>query len=152
MAIRSVGSIHSVVRILLVDDNENGLKARKAVLEELGYRLTPLKDPKAAFDLAAKEDFDLVVTDYKMPGLNGTELIAKVKAIKPALPMILLSGFVDALGMTEENTGADAVIQKSANEVQQLVRAVTRLLRKASTRKPPGSVSRKLKARGKSAS
>lgn len=139
------------MRILLVDDNVNGLKARKAVLEELGYRLTALTDPKAALELSSMEHFDLVITDYKMPGLNGTDVIAGIRKHKPALPVILLSGFVDALGMTEDNTGADAVIQKSANEVQQLVRAVTRLLRKTSSRKPPGSVGRKPRARGKSA-
>lgn len=151
MSFRSVGPINPVVRILLVDDNENGLKARKAVLEELGYRLTAMTDPAGALELSAKENFDLVITDYKMPKLKGTDVIEGIKKAKPDLPVILLSGFVDALGMTEENTGADAVIQKSANEVQQLVRAVTRLLRKKTARKPPTSVDRKRKTLGRTA-
>ena len=56
-----------------------------------------------------------------------------------SLPIILLSGFVDALGMTEANTGADGVIQKSAHELPHLIRMVTRLL----NRKPSPAASRK---------
>lgn len=152
MANRSVGPIVPAVRILLLDDNENGLKARKAVLEEHGYLLTTMSDPVKALELAGSQNFDLIITDYRMPAMNGTDVIAAIRKVKPQLPVILLSGFVDALGMTEENTGADAVIQKSANEVQQLVRAVSRLLRKTTARKPPGSVDRRVKARGRSAS
>lgn len=152
MALRSVGPIQPAVRILLVDDNENGLKARKAILEELGYKLTAMSDPAAAAEAAASDKFDLIITDHKMPRMKGTDLIAAVKQAKPEMPVILLSGYVDALGMTEENTGADAVIQKSANEVTQLVRAVTRVLRKKTVRKPPASVERKTRARAKGAS
>lgn len=151
MALRSVGSLHPVVRILLVDDNENGLKARRAILEELGYQLTAMSDPAAAVEAAAKDNFDLIITDYKMPRMTGTDVITAIRQVKPELPVILLSGYVDALGMTEENTGADAVIQKSANEVTQLVRAVTRVLRRKTARKPPASVERKPRARAKGA-
>ena len=50
------------------------------------------------------------------------------------LPVVLISGFVDSLGLSEDNTGADVVIQKSNNEVAHLVRAVSRLLRRKKTR------------------
>lgn len=130
----------AVVRILLLDNNENGLRARKAVLEEQGYRLTAVTDPREAVELVSKEDFDLIITDYKMPQINGIDVIAKIKSAKPDLPVILLSGYVESMGMTEESTGADAVIQKNANEVQQLVRTTTRLLRKRMVRKAPVEV------------
>ena len=57
---------------------------------------------------------------------------------------MLVSGFVDTLGLNEASTGADAVIQKSANEVTHLVRAVNRLLRR---KKPAAAVTRPLKAK-----
>jgi len=79
------------------------------------------------------------VTDYKMPRMDGVELIARLRKHAPGLPVILISGFVDALGLNEDNTGADAVIQKSANEVSHLVRSVGRLLRKPPAKKPPAS-------------
>jgi len=124
-------------RILLVDDNLDGLIARKAILEEIGHTTTLAADPKDALALLAQHSFDLVITDYRMPGMTGVELLGKVRELDAKVPIILISGFVDTLGLNEENTGADAVIQKSANEVQQLVRCVQRLLR--APRKPSTS-------------
>ena len=78
--------------------------------------------------------------------MDGVELIARVRKQSPEVPVILLSGFVDALGLSESNTGADVVIQKSANEVSHLVRSVGRLLRK----KKPNASEGRAKARRKS--
>ena len=80
-----------------------------------------------------------MVTDYKLPGKTGVDLIAGIRAVSPDARIVLISGFVDALGLTEHSTGADAVLTKSANEVSQLIRAVNRLLRR-SVAKKPGSV------------
>jgi CheY-like chemotaxis protein len=132
----SAPSTHA--RILLVDDNVNGLKARKTVLEELGYKIETATGGDDALELFGSQKFDLVVTDYKMSRMDGLELIRILRVRTPAIPIILISGFIDALGMNEQNTNADAVIQKSANEVSHLVRAVARLLRRDKRqRKPP---------------
>ena len=56
-----------------------------------------------------------------------------------ATPVILLSGFVDALGLDEKNTGADVVLQKSANEVSHLVRSVKSVLKRSAPKKPAAS-------------
>jgi CheY-like chemotaxis protein len=108
------------------------------VLQELGYQTDGATDARKALELFRKERFDLVVTDYKMPDMNGVELIAKLRDERPEIPVILISGFVDALGLTEKNTGANAVIMKSANEVQHLIRTANRLLK--IQRKPPQPV------------
>ncbi|MBI3208764.1 MAG: response regulator [Candidatus Solibacter usitatus] len=121
--------------ILLVDDNRYGLTARKSVLQELGYRITICTDPLQAVEIFRANAFDLVVTDYKMPRLNGGQLIAAMRELRAETPFILLTGFAESLGFTEEGTGADLVIQKSSNEVVQLVRAVARLLKKTPSRK-----------------
>ena len=125
--------------ILLVDDNKLGLSARRCVLEELGHRIATASNGVDALEQFANHEFDLVVTDYKMPRMDGLELIAGIRKTAPELPVILISGFVDSLGLSEENTGADVVIQKSANEVSHLVRSVARLLRKKPVKKPAGS-------------
>jgi CheY-like chemotaxis protein len=109
--------------------------ARKTVLEEVGHKIVAVTSGTEALDLFAKQKFDLVVTDYKMPRMDGLELIARLRRLSPELPIVMVSGFVDALGMNEESTGADAVIQKSANEVSHLLRAVSRLLRRKPSRK-----------------
>jgi ATP-dependent Lon protease len=125
--------------ILLVDDNKLGLSARKCVLEELGHTIWTASNGVDALEQFASRKFDLVVTDYKMPRMDGLELIAGLRKTSPELPVILISGFVDSLGLSEENTGADVVIQKSANEVSHLVRSVGRLLRRKPVKKPAGS-------------
>ena len=137
-------------RVLLVDDNSVGLMARRMVLEELGYEATGVTCPMEALDLFTAEPFDLVVTDYKMPGLNGKQLIAALREQVPSLPVILISGYVDALGLTEKSTGASVVIMKSANEVQHMVRAVTRLLTIKPARKPPASAAGRVRRKAAS--
>jgi ATP-dependent Lon protease len=127
--------------ILLVDDNKLGLSARRSVLEELGHEIETAGNGADALEQFGEGAFDLVVTDYKMPRMDGLELIARLRKVAPDTPVILISGFVDSLGLSEENTGADVVIMKSANEVSHLVRAVSRLLRKKPVKKPAGSES-----------
>jgi CheY-like chemotaxis protein len=118
-----------LAHILLVDDNKLGLAARKAVLEELGYQIATAGSAADGLKRFAETGFDLIITDYKMPRMNGVQLIERIRIQNPAIPIILLSGFADALGLDQKNTGADAVIQKSANEVAHMVRAVRKLLR-----------------------
>jgi len=116
-------------RILLVDDNAMGLAARRSVLEELGHKVVTCGAPQDALELCGKQRFDVAVTDYKMPKMNGLEFIGRLKKQHPGVSVILISGFADTLGLTEANTGADVVMQKSAHEVSLLIRSVNRLLR-----------------------
>ena len=139
-------------RILLVDDNSLGLAARRSVLEELGHQVHTSGSAAEALELCGKHQFDVVVTDYKMPKMNGVELIGRLRKLHPAISVILISGFTDTLGLDEAGTGADAVLQKSNNEVSQLIRAVNRLLRKQQVPKKqvasqPGSKTEKRKTR-----
>lgn len=128
----------SNAKILLIDDNRDGLVVRRSLLEELGYRVEITGNGEDALKLLTVARFDLVVTDYKMPRMSGTELIARIRKVDPAARVILLSAFVDPLGLNEQNTGADSVIAKSAREPAHLMRAVKRLLNRAPDRKPPG--------------
>ena len=132
----TVGASRSSPRILIVDDNSMGLVARRTVLEELGHQVHTCSTAEDALEACGKQRFDVVVTDYKMPNMDGVEFIRELRKHHPTVPVILISGFTDALGLNESSTGADAVIQKSALEVGHLIRAVNRLL-KNPQRKPP---------------
>jgi CheY-like chemotaxis protein len=84
-------------------------------------------------------EFDVVVAKYGMPHMNGTELIQRVRRLNPNARIILISGFVEPLGLTEESTGADAVIAKNCSEPAHLLRWVKRLASHAPARKPPAA-------------
>jgi CheY-like chemotaxis protein len=122
--------------LLLVDDNPHGLVARRTVLEELGYAVHTGSSGDEALKLLAAHKVDLVITDFRMPNMDGVELISRVRQLRGDLPIILLSGFVEPLGLTEQSTGADIVLTKSAGEVALLIRSVRRLLNRQPSRKP----------------
>jgi CheY-like chemotaxis protein len=124
-------------RVLLVDDNAHGLLARKTVLEELGYQVMSAASGSAALEVSDKQEIDVIVTDYRMPSMDGVALITALRQRNFSKPIILLSGFLSHLGLTKQSTGADLLIPKSANEMDQLVRGVRRLLN--TPKKPPGS-------------
>lgn len=110
---------------------------RRSLLEELGYRVEISANAEEALKLYSGTRFDVVITDYKMPRMNGAELIERLRKLDPDARVILLSGFVEPLGLTEQTTGADTVVEKSAREPVHLVRAVKRLLNRPPARKPP---------------
>lgn len=127
----------------MVDDNSLGLQARKAVLEELGYSVSTAGSAEDAWEqLAAGQiKFDVLITDYRLPGKTGCDLIADVRGRDLPVLTVLLSGFVEAMGLNEDNTGADVVLQKSSNEISHLVRSIKSLLKRGllTTRRPPGA-------------
>lgn len=124
-------------RLLLIAHNPNGECARRLVLQQEGYVVTTCKNPDEALTRFKENAFDIVVvTDYRMPGTDGIELLAKLRTMRSGVPSVLISSMVDVLGLTETSTGADAVIAKNENEISNLVRAVNRLSRKV-PKKPP---------------
>jgi PAS domain S-box-containing protein len=81
--------------VLLVEDEPSLLEMTQTVLEELGYAVIPGGDPEAALAAyAAREtDVDLLVTDVVMPGMNGKELAQRLKANRPQLQVLFMSGY-----------------------------------------------------------
>jgi CheY-like chemotaxis protein len=137
-------------QVLLVDDNRDGLLARKSLLEDQGFVITTATNGEEGFEALSKAEFDLMITDFKMPKMNGIELIRRAKASHPELPIILLSGFVETLGFDERSSGADVVIAKGNNEVSYLMRASARLLSRKVAKRPPASQISRPNGRAKS--
>jgi CheY-like chemotaxis protein len=128
----------TIPHILLVDDNRDGLLVRRSLLEEVGYRVQIATNGEEGLKLFESSAFDVVVTDYRMPRMDGRELIQRIRQLKPTARIILLSGFVEPLGLTELGTGADVVIAKTSHEPAHLLSSVKRLVNRAAARKPPG--------------
>ena len=129
-------------RILLVDDNHYGNAGRITLLEQRGYDVDTSTSGEEALLLIDQQRYDVVVTDFKMGGMSGTELIAQLRAAETASALILLSGFAGCMGLTEENCGADAVLCKSNKEEEQLCRTVRLLLSRRTKKKPAVSEKR----------
>jgi CheY-like chemotaxis protein len=123
-------------RILLVDDNARGLTARKMILADHGYGIETALSGEEAWEIFQKHQFDIVVTDLRMGGIDGVELIRRIRATDAPARIILLSGFIDCLGLTPESTGADELINKSNKEVPELLRAVRKLAARPRRKKP----------------
>ena len=126
----------STVQILLVDDNLVGLMARKMILEAAGYGAETAVSGEEAWEIFQKIQFDVVVTDFRMGGMDGVQLIRMIREAGSPARIVLLSGFAACLGMTEESSGADEVLCKSNKEVPELLRAVKRLAAQPPRRAP----------------
>ncbi|HWR35259.1 MAG TPA: response regulator [Clostridia bacterium] len=111
--------------ILCVDDNEQSLSIRKVMLETRGYRVVICSGAEEALEVFQKGGIDLVLTDLVMPGMDGTELIARIKAIAPHIPAILFSGKVKAY---ERETLADLFLPKGTYAPVELLERIRLLL------------------------
>lgn len=83
-------------RLMLIDDDSNILAALKRMLRrQKDWRIDVFSDPRDALDRAREDDFDLFLSDYKMPFLNGVELLSRVKGIQPDAARLILSGYAE---------------------------------------------------------
>jgi DNA-binding NtrC family response regulator len=95
-------------RILVVDDEPNMLRLLKTILMvKTGYEVSTTNNPLEVSKLLREESFDLVVTDLKMPLVDGMDLIDIVKKVDPRLPIIIITAY----GTTET---AEEAVQKGA--------------------------------------
>ncbi len=121
----------SPTRILLIDDNAHGMLARRQVLEERGFAVETAATGSEGLALFERDEFDVVVTDYRMPGLGGRQVLERIRGgARPRTPVVILSGYVGKLGLAEELGDADAVLPKGPGELDDLMRALARLTRR----------------------
>ena len=79
--------------ILVVDDEANYLTVMEALLGEAGYEVLTAPGGQEALKIAGTTDLDLVLTDMKMPRMNGIELLGELKRLYPDLPVIMMTAF-----------------------------------------------------------
>jgi YesN/AraC family two-component response regulator len=91
-------------RVLIVDDEPGILHSLRRLLRAVpcsyGNTVYPLEveifdSPAAALDRVAHVPFDLILTDYRMPGMDGVELLRRIRAIQPDAARLILSGYAD---------------------------------------------------------
>ena len=79
--------------ILVVDDELSMREFLKILLEKESYKVTTASDASSAIDLIKNENFDLVLSDIRMPGIGGLSLLEKIKAENNSIPVIMITAF-----------------------------------------------------------
>lgn len=86
------------MKLLIIDDDKPSLKTLAATLTMLGFECEAFDDPQDGFSrFKTGNVFDAVITDLRMPGLSGVEILDKIRDIDPAIPMILITAYRDKM-------------------------------------------------------
>lgn len=80
-------------RVLVVDDEDVVCKSYERVLKNAGYEVEKAHDGRQALASVAARDFDVMLADLRMPGMDGLELVREVKATHPKMPVIVITGY-----------------------------------------------------------
>lgn len=121
-----------MAKILVVDDEVTSVAIMKKVLEESGHTVSTVSDGKSALEKIKQFNYDILVTDFNMPGMNGIQLTKEVLSLEPDLIVILITAFFSIKSVVEAiKLGAFDYLTKPINK-EELVLAVNRGLEKIS--------------------
>lgn len=115
-----------MAKILIVDDDQGVREFMEIMLVQEGYNVTSIGDPVKAIDLCRKNEFDLIITDLKMPKISGIDFLKAVKDQRPEAIVILITAYASgetAIKAMEE--GAYDYVEKGGNidELRKVVRS-----------------------------
>jgi DNA-binding NtrC family response regulator len=121
-------------RVLVVDDDERIRTMVASYLEEEGYETVAAGDGDTALEYLATSKFDLVLSDVRMPGLDGISLVRMVQDLDPDLPVILVTGesVFDTAVQAVQHGAADYIVKPFS--LQELDQAVRRTLERCRQR------------------
>jgi len=123
--------------ILLVDDDEMARTPLTLLLKRLGYTVESMDEPVLALERFAAQPhaYDLVITDFAMPVLSGAELTRRIRATRPDIPVLLLSGFVDPTHQQSLDACEATLVLRKPVMLSDLSNAVTQCLESHPSRK-----------------
>src|SRR6266536_3296912 len=135
------------VRILVVDDEASARSGMEKLLAQEGYTVDTAEDGKAALTSAAERPPDLVITDLKMPGMDGVELVARLHEQDPDLPVIVATAFGDvSSAVAAMRAGAEDYFTKPV-EFDALLLSLERALSRRDLRVEAENLRRQLRER-----
>ncbi|HUI68399.1 MAG TPA: response regulator [Nitrospirota bacterium] len=103
--------------ILLVDDEPEVLALHEFMLNDFGHKVIPKPTAESALFLVKEGvNVDLVITDYRMPGMNGVEFVRELRRILPSVPVLILTG--DLTLEIEPGLGVFALINKPIARIE----------------------------------
>ena len=123
-----------MARILCIDDEPNIVKLKCAILEQAGHEATPATSVREAIELLKNQEFDAVVTDWRMGEANGRSVLQAVKR-RSSIPVVVVSGYIGEAFQASEPL-ADLYLEKPVNP-EELVTIVNELLKADERSSPP---------------
>ncbi len=87
--------------ILVIDDEKNYLLILETLLEEEGYTVTALNDPQMALDYLDESEVDVVITDMKMPGISGQDILEHIQKHHAQIPVLIMTAYGSIDGAVE---------------------------------------------------
>ncbi len=116
--------------ILIVDDDEDVRKSLSSILSKEGYSVETVENGKQATKLSEKSRFDIALIDVKLPDMEGTELLHRLKENQPRMIRIVITGFPTLENAMETiNEGADGYILKPF-DVEKLLEMIRKHLKR----------------------
>ncbi|MFQ5822647.1 MAG: HD domain-containing phosphohydrolase [bacterium] len=117
-----------VDKVLVVDDEKNICKVCYDSLSNAGYEVETTSNPNTAIKKFSRNPFDLVLTDIKMPQINGLKLVQKLKTISPDLPVVVMTGYATLeTAVKAVNEGVSNFVRKPFS-LEELLSAVKNAL------------------------
>ena len=109
-------------RILVIEDNATMREGMVAVIKKMGHEIAEANDGKRGLALALESTFDLVITDYKMEGLNGLEVLKQIKGNKPNTEVIIITayGTIDLAVQAMKEGAADLITKPFSHDELQV--------------------------------
>ena len=116
------------IRVLVVDDNEVFRRPLQRALEAAGFEVVAVPSAEDALEVLHASTVDVLLTDHRLPGMDGVQLITRIKATHPALAIIVMTAYGTIESAVEaRRAGADDYLEKPF-EVPDLLRALQRAL------------------------
>lgn len=101
------------MRIILIDDEIAIIESLKFALEPAGHQCDLYSNPRTAINAFKTDDYDAVITDFKMPEMTGIDVLKQVRKLSSQAPVIILTGYADIDNAIEAlNFGASAFFRK----------------------------------------
>ena len=122
-------------RVFVFDDDADSLQSVVAALRRDGFDVVPFTDPSAGLDRLAEEGADVIVTDLKMPGLTGMDVLRRVTKLFPNVPVVILTAYGTVDGAVDAvRSGASDFLMKPV-EIPRLRAAVFKALKERGMRR-----------------
>jgi DNA-binding NtrC family response regulator len=105
-------SEEDVIRVLFVDDNEAFCQVAKLSLESKAMRVDTVRNGRFAMNMVLSKKYDVIVSDFVMPDLDGINLLKRVRLVDDKIPFLLLTGTDVGVSAEAMNAGATGFVHK----------------------------------------